>query len=81
MLTDIDFSLALRFYLTQNRWGCSDAHVNSGHTSSSPCKHTVEQDHPNIKHRIRPMQGSKSFRRAQTLLAGIELIHMIRKGQ
>ncbi|RDL12677.1 hypothetical protein DFO62_1453 [Serratia fonticola] len=27
------------------------------------------------------MLGFKSFRRAQTLLAGIELIHMIRKGQ
>jgi transposase-like protein len=41
----------------------------------------VEQDHRNIKRRIRPMLGFNSFRRAQTLLAGIELIHMIRKGQ
>ncbi|MFV8988389.1 DDE-type integrase/transposase/recombinase, partial [Serratia fonticola] len=41
----------------------------------------VEQDHRNIKRRIRPMLGFKSFRRAQTSLAGIELIHMIRKGQ
>ncbi|EIO7472102.1 DDE-type integrase/transposase/recombinase, partial [Salmonella enterica subsp. enterica] len=41
----------------------------------------VEQDHRNIKRRIRPILGFKSFRRAQTLLAGIELIHMIRKGQ
>ncbi|MDE9447071.1 DDE-type integrase/transposase/recombinase, partial [Xenorhabdus bovienii] len=41
----------------------------------------VEQDHRNIKRRIRQMLGFKSFRRAQTLLAGIELIHMIRKGQ
>ncbi|HDS6520467.1 TPA: IS6 family transposase [Klebsiella oxytoca] len=40
----------------------------------------IEQDHRNIKRRIRQMQGFKSFRRAQTLLAGIELIHMIRKG-
>ncbi|ECV3062824.1 IS6 family transposase [Salmonella enterica] len=40
----------------------------------------IEQDHRNIKRRI-PMLGFKSFRRAQTLLAGIELIHMIRKGQ
>ncbi|EGH4354918.1 IS6 family transposase, partial [Salmonella enterica] len=39
----------------------------------------IEQDHRNIKRRIRPMLGFKSFRRAQTLLAGIELIHMIRK--
>ncbi|RAU35205.1 IS6 family transposase [Enterobacter sp. ECC-175] len=41
----------------------------------------VEQDHRNIKRRIRPMLGFKSFRRAQTILAGIELVHMIRKGQ
>lgn len=41
----------------------------------------VEQDHRNIKRRIRPMLGFKSFRRAQMLLAGIELLHMIRKGQ
>ncbi|MEG3133124.1 IS6 family transposase, partial [Rouxiella sp. T17] len=27
------------------------------------------------------MTGFKSFRRAQTILAGIELVHMIRKGQ
>ncbi|WP_447873274.1 DDE-type integrase/transposase/recombinase, partial [Serratia fonticola] len=41
----------------------------------------VEQDHRNIKRRIQPMLGFGSFRRAQTILAGIELIHMIRKGQ
>ena len=41
----------------------------------------VEQDHRNIKRRIRPMLGFNSFRRAQTILAGIELFHMIRKGQ
>ena len=41
----------------------------------------VEQDHRNIKRRIRPMLGFKSFRRAQTILTGIELIHKIRKGQ
>ncbi|VEA66453.1 Integrase core domain [Serratia plymuthica] len=41
----------------------------------------VEQDHRNIKRRIRPMLGFNSFRRAQALLAGIELVQMIRKGQ
>ncbi|EKN6394599.1 IS6 family transposase [Yersinia enterocolitica] len=41
----------------------------------------IEQDHRNIKRRTRLMTGFKSFRRAQTILAGIELIHMIRKGQ
>jgi len=41
----------------------------------------VEQDHRNIKHRIKLMTGFKSFRRAQTILAGIKIIHMLRKGQ
>lgn len=41
----------------------------------------VEQDHRNIKRRIQLIIGFKSFRRAQTILGGIELVHMIRKGQ
>lgn len=41
----------------------------------------AEQDHRNIKRRIRPMLGFKSFRRAQTLRDGIGLIQMIRKEQ
>ncbi|HID7510887.1 TPA: IS6 family transposase, partial [Enterobacter hormaechei] len=41
----------------------------------------VKQDHRNTKRRIRQMLGFKLFRRAQTILAGIKLIHMIRKGQ
>ncbi|KAB8307525.1 IS6 family transposase [Erwinia endophytica] len=41
----------------------------------------VEQEHRNIKRRIKLMTGFKSFRLAQILLAGIELLHMIRKGQ
>lgn len=41
----------------------------------------IEQDHRNIKRRLSLMMGFKSFRRTQTILAGIELIHMIRKGQ
>jgi putative transposase len=41
----------------------------------------VEQDHRAVKRVTRPMLGFKSFRSAQAVLAGIELIHMIRKGQ
>jgi len=41
----------------------------------------VEQDHRNIKRRIRLMLGFKTFRCAQTILAGIEMINIIRKGQ
>jgi len=41
----------------------------------------VEQDHRAIKRVTRPMLGFKSFRSAGNVLAGIELTHMIRKGQ
>jgi putative transposase len=41
----------------------------------------VEQDHRAIKREVRPMLGFKSFRSAAATLAGIELMHMIRKGQ
>lgn len=41
----------------------------------------IEQDLRNIKRRLRLMLGFKSFRRAQAILAGIGLLHMIRKGQ
>ncbi len=41
----------------------------------------VEQDHRAIKRIVRPILGFKSFHCAQILLAGIETMHMIRKGQ
>src|SRR5215213_8507018 len=41
----------------------------------------VEQDHRGIKRITRPMLGFKSFVCAAATLAGIELYHMIRKGQ
>ena len=41
----------------------------------------VEQDHRAVKRITRPMLGFKTFRCARILLAGIEVMHMIRKGQ
>ena len=41
----------------------------------------VEQDHRAIKRVTKPMLNFKSFRSAGSVLAGIELMHMIRKGQ
>ncbi len=38
-------------------------------------------DHRSIKRIVRPMRGFKSFRCASILLAGIETMHMIKKGQ
>ena len=39
----------------------------------------VEQDHRAIKRVTKPMLNFKSFRSAENVLAGIELMHMIRK--
>ena len=41
----------------------------------------IEQDHRAIKRRTRPMLGFKDFHCAAKIIAGIELMHMIRKGQ
>ncbi len=41
----------------------------------------VEQDHRGVKRVTRPMLGFKSFDAAQSTLAGIELMRMLKKGQ
>ena len=41
----------------------------------------IEQDHRAVKRITKPMMGFKSFYAARNVLAGIELMHMIRKGQ
>ena len=41
----------------------------------------VEQDHRGVKRVTLPMLGFKSFWSARTLIAGIETMHMIKKGQ
>ena len=41
----------------------------------------VEQDHRCVKRVTRPMLGFKSFDAAQHTLAGVELMHMLKKGQ
>jgi transposase-like protein len=49
--------------------------------SSKYLNNLIEQDHRSIKLRLGPMLGLKQFRRAATTIAGIELMHRIRKGQ
>jgi putative transposase len=41
----------------------------------------LEQDHRTVKRLTRPMLGFKSFRAAQCTLAGVELMHMLKKGR
>jgi transposase-like protein len=49
--------------------------------SSKYLNNLIEQDHRNIKSRTNVMLGFKRFRSAATTIAGIELMHGIRKGQ
>ena len=49
--------------------------------SSRYLNNMVEQDHRGVKSRTRPMLGFKVFDRATVTIAGIELLHRIRKGQ
>ena len=41
----------------------------------------IEQDHRSVKRIVRPMLGFKAFHSAKVTLQGIELMHMIKKGQ
>ena len=41
----------------------------------------VEQDHRSIKRIVRPMLGFQSFSTATKTIKGIEIMHMIKKGQ
>jgi putative transposase len=41
----------------------------------------VEQDYRAVERLTRPMLNFKSFHAARSVLAGVELMHMIRKGQ
>ena len=41
----------------------------------------IEQDHRAIKRRTKPALGYKSFNEAKQTIAGIEIVHMIKKGQ
>ncbi|MXQ14306.1 IS6 family transposase [Microvirga makkahensis] len=41
----------------------------------------IEQDRRAVKRRVRPMLGFKSTTTAHVILGGIEMVHMMRKGQ
>src|SRR5260221_6694580 len=49
--------------------------------SSKYLNNLIEQDHRGVKQRIAVMLGFKGFRNAAITIAGIELMHRIRKRQ
>ena len=62
-------------------------HYNRHHKTAIVIRHSkylnniVEQDHRAVKRVVRPMLGFKSFWSARCTIAGIEVMHAIRKGQ
>ena len=59
----------------------ADSGVEVELRQSKYLNNVVEQDHRAIKRRTRPMMGFKSFGSAAKLIAGIETMHMVKKGQ
>ncbi len=76
--------------ITIDKSGANKAAIESYNTEQETqieirqCKYlnnVIEQDHRAVKRLTRPMLGFKSFWAAQNTLAGIEVMHMLRKGQ
>ncbi len=76
--------------ITIDKSGANTAAIESDNAEQKttieirPCKYLnnlIEQDHRAIKRLTRPMLGFQSFWAAQNTLAGIEVMHMIKKGQ
>lgn len=58
-----------------------DACVDIELRQSKYLNNIVEKDHRAVKRVTAPMLGFKSFWSAQILIAGIEAMHMVKKGQ
>jgi putative transposase len=75
--------------ITIDRSGANTAaitHYNQTHKTAIVIRHckylnnVVEQDHRAVKRLTRPMLGFKSFWAARCTIAGMEVIHALRKG-
>ena len=51
------------------------------HRTRRYANNRVESDHRSIKRRLRAMQGPRTLMTAASVIAGIEAVQMIRKGQ
>ena len=59
----------------------ADSGVDIEMRRSKYLNNLIEQDHRAVKRLTRPMLGFKNFRRTRALVAGIETLHRIKKGQ
>ena len=55
--------------------------INVGIRQIKYLNNIIEQDHRSIKRTVRPMLGFQSFHTAIKTLKGIEIMHIIKKGQ
>ena len=60
---------------------CTDSGAEIELRQSKYLNNLIEQDHRAIKRIVRPMLGFKNFRCARAVIACIETMHMIQKGQ
>ena len=60
---------------------CADSGADIEMRQSKYLNNLIEQDHRAIKRVVQPMLGFKTFRCARSIIAGIETMHMIKKGQ
>ena len=68
--------------ITQPLWKSTVAEAASTKLRSSKyLSNLIEQDHRGVKQRVAVMLGFKEFRNAAITIAGIWLLHRIRKGQ
>jgi transposase, IS6 family len=51
------------------------------HRTCRYANNRIESDHRHVKRRLRAMQGPRTMRTAAAVIAGIEVVQMIRKGQ
>ena len=60
---------------------CTDSGAEIELRQSKYLNNLIEQDHRAIKRIVRPTLGAKNFRCARAAIAGIETMHVIKKGQ
>lgn len=79
------FWILLAWFLMENQCDAENRLRQAGGPiaiqSSKYMNNAIEQDHRCVKRRIRSMLGFKSEATAGITLAGIELVHMMRKQQ
>jgi transposase, IS6 family len=59
----------------------SDLSCRTQHRQIQYLNNIIEQDHRFIKKIVNPMPGFKNFKSACSVISGIEIFHMLKKGQ